>query len=72
MVERHEGRAYIIMDRKLWRQSLRDAFGEGVLTFQRDITLINGLFGAKKAATAEALAKKMGFSPERFAESRVL
>lgn len=69
MVERHDGRAYIIMDRKLWRQSLRDAFGEGVLTFQRDITLINGLVGAKKGATPEALAKKMGFSPARFAES---
>lgn len=69
MVERHGGRAYIIMDRKLWRQSLKDAFGEGVLTFQRDITLINGLFGAKKGATPEALAKKMGFSPARFAES---
>ncbi len=69
MVERNDGRGYIIMDRKLWRQSLRDAFGEGVLTFQRDITLINCLFGAKKGATPEALAAKMGFSPTIFAES---
>ena len=69
MVERHGGRAYIVMDRALWRQSLRDAFGEGVLTFQRDITLINGLLGATKAATPEALADKLGFSREIFAES---
>ena len=69
MVERHGGRGYIIMDRKLWRQSLRDAFGEGVLTFQRDITLVNGLIGATKAATPEALARKMGFSPEIFADA---
>lgn len=69
MVERHDGRAYIIMDRKLWKQSLKDAFGEGVLSFQRDITLINGLFGAVKAATPEALARRMGFAPEVFAEA---
>lgn len=69
MVERHGGRGYIIMDQKLWRRSLRDAFGEGVLTFQRDITLINGLFSAVKAATSEALARRLGFEPETFAQS---
>ena len=69
MMERHGGKGFIIMDRRLWRQSLRDAFGEGVLTFQRDITLINALVGATKAATSEALARKMGFSPELFAAS---
>jgi len=69
MMERHGGRAYIIMDKKLWRQSLKDAFGEGVLSFQRDITLINGLIGAVKAPTSDALARKMGFTPEIFQES---
>lgn len=69
MVERHDGRAYIIMDRKLWRQSLKDAFGEGVLGFQRDITLVNGLFGATKGANPETLARKMGFAPDLFAQS---
>jgi 3-oxo-5alpha-steroid 4-dehydrogenase len=69
LVERHAGRGYIIMDRKLWKQSLKDAFGEGVLTFQRDITLINGLFGAAKAKDPQALAAKMGFDPQIFAES---
>lgn len=69
MVEQHDGRAYIIMDRKLLRRSLKDAFCEGVLTFQRDITLINGLFGATKGATPQALAEKMGFSAAVFTES---
>jgi 3-oxo-5alpha-steroid 4-dehydrogenase len=61
MVERHQGRAYVIMDHRLWKQSLKDAFGEGVLSFQRDITLINGLFGAVKGKSSEALADKLGF-----------
>ncbi len=69
MVERHDGRAYIIMDRKLWRQALKDAFGDGVLSFQRDITLINCLIGAKKGATPADLAAKMGFSQQVFASS---
>ena len=69
MVEGHDGRAYIIMDRPLWRRSLRDAFGEGVLTFQRDITLINGLFGATKGRTPQVLAEKLGFEVAAFTES---
>lgn len=66
MVERHGGRGYIILDRRLFRQSLRDAFGKGVLGFQRDITLVNAMFAAVKAPTPEALANKMGFKPEIF------
>jgi len=69
MLERHDGRAYIIMDSKLRRQALKDAFGEGVLSFQRDITLINCLVGATKGATPAALAAKMGFSAKTFASA---
>lgn len=69
MVERHDGRAYIIMDRKLWHQALKDAFGEGVLSFQRDITLVNCLVGATKGSTPQALAAKMGFSAPVFASA---
>ena len=67
MVERNGGRGYIILDRALYRQALRDAFGHGVLGFQRDITLVNGLFAATKGKTAEDLARKMGFDPSEFA-----
>lgn len=63
MIERNGGRGHIIMDRKLFRQSLKDAFGEGVLGFQRDITLVNALFAAVKGHSPEALAVKLGCDP---------
>ncbi|OCC25634.1 hypothetical protein MB02_00050 [Croceicoccus estronivorus] len=66
MVERHEGRGYIILDRKLFKKSLGDAFGHGVLGFQRDITLVNCLFAATRGKTPAELARKMGFDPARF------
>lgn len=66
MVERHGGRGYIILDRKLFRKALRDAFAHGVLGFQRDITIVNCLFAAKRGKTAEDLARKMGFDPACF------
>lgn len=66
MVERNDGRGYIILDRKLFRKALRDAFGYGVLGFQRDITIVNCLFAATKGKTPEDLARKMGFDPAGF------
>lgn len=69
MVERHGGRGYIILDRRLFRKSLSDAFGHGVLGFQRDITLVNCLFAATRAATPQELARKMGFNPDVFAQA---
>ena len=63
MVERHDGRGMIILDSKLFRQSLSDAFGKDVLGFQRDITIVNALFAAVKAPTIEALAVKLGCDP---------
>ncbi len=63
MIERNDGRGMIILDRKLFRQSLKDAFGKDVLGFQRDITIVNALFAAVKAPTIEALAKKLGCDP---------
>ena len=66
MVERQNGRGYIILDRRLFRKSLRDAFRPGVLGFQRDITLVNCLFGATRGRTMDELARKIGFDAERF------
>ncbi|GAD49550.1 putative 3-oxo-5-alpha-steroid 4-dehydrogenase [Caenibius tardaugens NBRC 16725] len=66
MVERHGGRGYIILDRKLFRKALRDAFAHGVLGFQRDITIVNCLFAATRGKTPEDLARKMGFDPACF------
>lgn len=67
MVERNEGRGYIILDAALFKKSKRDAFGYGVLGFQRDITLVNCLFAATKGKTPADLAHKMGFDPATFA-----
>ncbi len=69
MVERHKGRGWIILDRKLFRQSLRDAFAPDTLAFQRDITLVNAFFAAVKAPTPEALAQKLGFDTKTFAST---
>ncbi|MCP5395273.1 MAG: FAD-binding protein [Sphingomonadaceae bacterium] len=66
MVERNGGRGYIILDRRLFKQALRHAFGPGVLGFQRDITLVNAFFAATKGATPEELARKMGFDSAAF------
>ena len=66
MVERNGGRGYIILDRRLFRKSLRDAFRRGTLGFQRDITIVNCFFAAKKGRTPEELARKMGFDPAAF------
>lgn len=72
MIERNGGRGTIILDRRLFRQSLRDAFGKGVLGFQRDITLVNSMFAAIKAPSPEALARKLGLSPALFSQELAL
>lgn len=69
MVERHGGRGWIVLDRKLYRQSLRDAFAPDTLAFQRDITLVNALFAAVKAPTPQALAARLGLDPETFLQT---
>lgn len=66
MVEYNGGRSWIILDARLRRQALKDAFGRGVLSFQRDITLINTLFGAVRADDPAALARKLGFDEGTF------
>ena len=69
MVEKNDGRGYIILDRRLRNLALKQAFGADVLPFQRDITLVNVLFAAKKAETPEALADVLGFDRATFRET---
>lgn len=66
LVERNGGRAYIILDAKLRKAALRQAFGPETLAFQRDITLLNVLFASKKASSLDAMADRMGFDREAF------
>ena len=64
MVERNEGRGYIILDAAARKRALKQAFGEDVLAFQRDITLVNSLVTGVRAKTLGALARKIGCDPE--------
>jgi 3-oxo-5alpha-steroid 4-dehydrogenase len=66
MVEKNDGRGYIILDRNLRNQALKQAFSPDILPFQRDITLVNVLFAAKKAQTPDDLADVMGFDRATF------
>jgi 3-oxo-5alpha-steroid 4-dehydrogenase len=66
LVERNGGRAYIILDARLRKDALRQAFGPETLAFQRDITLLNVLFASKKAPSLDAMADRMGFDREAF------
>jgi 3-oxo-5alpha-steroid 4-dehydrogenase len=64
MGERHGGKGWIVLDRALFRQALKDALGKDVLGFQRDITFVNALFASVKGDTPEALAHKLGMDPD--------
>jgi len=64
IVEKQGGRAYIVLDSKLRRQALKQAFDPKILPFQRDVTLINMLFAVKKGETLDKLADAVGFDRE--------
>lgn len=62
--------ATLILDRnRAPRKALRDAQLMACWAFQRDITIVNCFFAAKKGKTADDLARKMGFDPATFAET---
>lgn len=65
MVENQDGEAWLIMDTPLLKQALQDVSGDKALDFQRQLAQLNARFGAKKAKTIEALAKKIGLPPEK-------
>lgn len=60
MTENHGGEAWLILDRALLKQALKDVSGKKALNFQKALAHINARFGAKKAKTIEALADKIG------------
>lgn len=63
MVERNNGKGWVVLDAALYRQSFKDALGKDVLGFQRDITFVNALFATIKAHTPQDLARKLGMDP---------
>ncbi|WP_034388123.1 FAD-binding protein [Hellea balneolensis] len=56
MTENHNGRAWMILDRKLIKQALEDVKGDKALAFQRALAKLNAYFGAKKAKSISELA----------------
>ena len=59
MVENHEGKAWLILDKKLVKAALEEVSGGKALNFQRDLARLNVWFAAVKSPTIEGLAKKL-------------
>jgi 3-oxo-5alpha-steroid 4-dehydrogenase len=57
------GIAWLIYDKAMRRQAFKQARDPKLVPFQRDVTLLNLAFNARKAATLEALARKIGVDP---------
>lgn len=69
MVEHQGGRGWLILDGKLRGQAIRQCLFGGLWAFQAMPALAMLLLVAKKAATPEALAKKIGVDPARLRAS---
>lgn len=65
IVENHDGQAWLILDKALVRQALFEVRGKKALNFQKILARLNIYFGAKKAASIEALAQKTGLDPQK-------
>lgn len=63
MVEHHGGKAWLILDKALRRQSIRECLFGGLWAFQALPALGMMLLGARKAPTLQALAGKIGADP---------
>lgn len=60
MVENQDGKAWLILDKKLVKAALSEVSGGKALNFQRDLARLNVWFASVKAPTIEALAGKLG------------
>jgi 3-oxo-5alpha-steroid 4-dehydrogenase len=61
MVERNDGKAWIILDARLRREAKLQAKDPQTVPFQRDVAMMNLRMNAKKAPTLDALADRIGF-----------
>jgi 3-oxo-5alpha-steroid 4-dehydrogenase len=69
MVEEHEGRAILILNRALVREALRQVAPGKVWNFQRLPVLLNLLFNAKRSNDLGVLAKRCNLPPELLRQS---
>lgn len=67
--DRQGGIAWLIYDRDIRRQAFAEAFDPKLVPFQRDVTLLNLAFNARKAPTLEALATRIGVDPAGLART---
>jgi 3-oxo-5alpha-steroid 4-dehydrogenase len=67
MCEFQDGKAYIILDRGLYRLAWRQIFRDKLLPFQRDPAALALLFPRGRSDTLSGLARRLGFDETRFA-----
>ena len=65
MVEDHEGQAWLILDRALWRQAHRELGPSKANWFQSVPALVNLWWNRHRGVGVDALARKMGVDAER-------
>ena len=63
MCERHDGRAWLILNRTLARAALRECLRGGLWAFQAVPAAMLMLFAARRAATVGGLASRLGMPP---------
>ena len=61
IVEKQNGKAWIVLDSRLRKQAFQQARDPKIVPFQRDVAMLNLLFNCHKAPTLDALAEKIGF-----------
>ena len=69
MAENHDGKAWLILDKTLIKQALRDVSGKKALAFQKALAQLNVYFGSKKANSLDDLADKIGVDAAGLKES---
>ena len=69
MNEDHDGKGYIILDRKLYKGAWRAAVLENLFPFMRLPLVLALIFQTRKASSIEALAKKLGMPAATLKES---
>jgi 3-oxo-5alpha-steroid 4-dehydrogenase len=69
MVEDNEGKAYLIIDKKLFKKSRNQVLWGRAQWFQAAPALLNLYFGSKKAGSIEELADEIGVPPSNLRET---
>lgn len=69
IVDHHGGVAWLIYDKASRDLAFKQARDPHLVPFQRDVTLLNLAFNARKASTLEALATRIGIDPAGLART---